>query len=166
MMAKPIEQTPVLEGEDAIRFLKILEKTNKRVELTKGEKRIKNMLEVKQMDKWKDVHLGKIFRNKFTGQRARFISRADDPSVNLQHTSLASNINFGFTIGSKIDSEWELPEKVEQCIKIKGGGLRCFRKAFHPGDCEMFTLEEAKAIKRQTKLIEEGNVEMVNLEDL
>ena len=43
-MAKAIEATPVLEGEDAERFLNILLANEKEVVLTEHEKKIKEML--------------------------------------------------------------------------------------------------------------------------
>ena len=42
-MAKPIKQTPVLEGEDAIRFMKVIFEVAK-VRLTESEKEVKDMM--------------------------------------------------------------------------------------------------------------------------
>ena len=43
-MAKAIEQTPILEGKDAERFLDILLANEKEVVLTEYEKKVKEML--------------------------------------------------------------------------------------------------------------------------
>lgn len=44
MMAKAIEQTPVLEGKDAERFLQLLLNVDQEVNLTKHEEKVKEML--------------------------------------------------------------------------------------------------------------------------
>lgn len=43
-MAKAIEQTPILEGRDAERFLELLLETEKEIIPTEHEKKVKEML--------------------------------------------------------------------------------------------------------------------------
>ena len=43
-MAKPIEATPELRGKDAERFLRRVNRTNRRKKMTKKEKRVVKLL--------------------------------------------------------------------------------------------------------------------------
>jgi len=43
-MAKPIEPTPVLRGKYALRFLRMMEETEKRTELNQSEKELKRLM--------------------------------------------------------------------------------------------------------------------------